>query len=308
MYKASVIVPIYKVSEYIEKCARTLLEQTLNDVQYIFVDDATPDDSMDVLNRVLEDYPNRKEDVIILHNTVNKGLAATRFVGFDVADGEYIYHCDSDDWVEPNMLEEMYEAAKKENADIVCCEGWNEGIHGRYIYRYEDDEETLENGLLALKMTEIYTAVWNKLIRKSLYTQHKIRNYEGINMNEDTALTARLRYFSRKTVILHSPFYHYNRMNVGAMTACVKEDSVKQQIQLAHLLEGFFREVGEQDRFKHLVNLLKFNSKMHYVRVWHDIKKWKSIYPECHKDIFRFSHLTKIGRIKWWLLAYIYPC
>jgi glycosyltransferase involved in cell wall biosynthesis len=307
MYKVSVIVPIYNVSAYIDRCARSLLDQTLDSVQFIFVDDATPDNSIDILYRVIEDYPKRKKDVMILHNEVNKGLAATRFVGFDKAEGEYIYHCDSDDWVEVNMLEVMYAAAKMQNADIVCCEGLKEAPNGRFPYRYAYDEETLENGLLAQRMSEIYTAIWNKVIKRSLYTQHHIRNYEGINMNEDTALTARLRYFSQKTIILHQTFYHYNRMNLGAMTVKVKESSVLEQIKLAARLEKFFKTEGEEKRFVHLVNWLKFNSKQAYARSLKDLDKWFAIYPECHKDILRFKSLTLKGRIKWWMLANLYP-
>lgn len=303
MKKVSVIIPIYNVSAYIERCARSLLGQTLNSIQYIFVDDATPDDSMDILSRILEDYPNRKEDVLILHNEVNKGLAATRFVGFDRAEGEYIYHCDSDDWVELDMLEEMFTVAKDSDADIVCCEGWKENANGHTLYQYDYDEETLENGLLAQKMSEIYTAVWNKLIRKTLYTQHHIRNYEGINMNEDTALTVRLRYFSHKTVVLHRAFYHYNRMNMGAMTKVVKESSIREQIELAALLELFFKNEGEATCFAHLINWLKFNSKQAYVRSLHRLNEWRAIYPESHKDILNFKSLTLKGKIKWWILA-----
>lgn len=299
----SVIVPIYNVSSYIERCTRALLEQTLQNVEFIFVDDASPDNSIEILERVIADFPQRKSQIKVLHNKKNLGLAATRFVGMDVAQGDFVIHCDSDDWVELNMLEVMYEKAIAENADIVCCEAIKERVDNRSLYSYDYDEETQNNGLLALNFSEIHIAIWNKLIRRSLFTDHKIRNYEGINMAEDSALTVRLRYYSKKTVVIHQPFYHYNRLNQHSMVANVNEKSAKEKIRLAALLEEFFRKNNDYQRFIHVVNFYKFESKQYYIRVKRDLKQWRSIYPECHADILRFKQLTPIGRIKWWFIA-----
>lgn len=81
MAQVTIIVPIYRVEQYIEQCARSLMEQTLQDVEYIFVDDCTPDNSIEILQRVLNDYPDRKAQVKVLHNEKNKGLPRTRRVG-----------------------------------------------------------------------------------------------------------------------------------------------------------------------------------------------------------------------------------
>lgn len=299
----SVIVPIYNVSPYIERCTRTLLEQTLQNVEFIFVDDASPDNSIEILERVIADFPQRKSQIKVLHNKKNLGLAATRFVGMDVAQGDFVIHCDSDDWVELDMLEAMYEKAIAEDADIVCCEAIKERIDNRSLCSYGYDEETLNNGLLALNFREIHIAIWNKLIRRSLFTDYEIRNYEGINMAEDSALTVRLRYYSKKTVIVHQPFYHYNRLNQHSMVANVNEQSAKEKIRLAALLEDFFRKNNDYPRFIHVVNFYKFESKQYYIRVKRDLRQWHSIYPECHTDIMRFRQLTLIGRIKWWIIA-----
>ena len=116
MTKVSVIIPIYKVEAFIERCATTLMEQTLREVEYIFVDDATPDSSIQVLEEVVTRYPERKEQVHIVHHGTNKGLPAARNTGLSLATGEYIFHCDSDDYVDQSYLLEMRQAL--ENADI----------------------------------------------------------------------------------------------------------------------------------------------------------------------------------------------
>ena len=118
--KVSVIIPIYKVEKFIERCVRSLMEQTLKEVEYIFVDDATPDKSIEVLERCLALYPNRKTE--ILHHSQNQGLPAARNTGLQVATGKYIFHCDSDDYVEHDMLEKLYLQAEQTNADIVWCD------------------------------------------------------------------------------------------------------------------------------------------------------------------------------------------
>ena len=103
--KVSVIVPIYNVEAYIERCAISLFEQTLDDIEYIFVNDCTPDNSMMILSEVLSRYPQRKEQVRIINQPKNQGAAKAREDGIKEARGEYIIHCDSDDWVDKNIYQ-----------------------------------------------------------------------------------------------------------------------------------------------------------------------------------------------------------
>ncbi len=116
-FKVSVISPFYKVAPFIERCAESLLGQTLEDVEFIFVDDASPDESRELLEKVIARHPER--DARIVTHEANKGLPAARNAGLAVATGEFIFHCDSDDWVEPDMLEKMYKAAADNGADYV---------------------------------------------------------------------------------------------------------------------------------------------------------------------------------------------
>ena len=114
MPAVSVIIPVYGVEKYIERCARSLFEQTMEDLEYIFVDDCTPDASMDILARVMDDYPARRCQVKVLHNEVNRGLAYTRRRGVEASTGDYIIHCDSDDYVEKDIYEKLYAKATEE--------------------------------------------------------------------------------------------------------------------------------------------------------------------------------------------------
>ena len=123
MINVSVIVPIYNVGKYIERCAESLLSQTMKSgIEFIFVDDAATDNSIDILKTVIARHPERKDQVKLLTHPVNRGLPAARNTGMDAAEGEYIYHCDSDDYVEADMLRKMYMATLTRGADIVWCD------------------------------------------------------------------------------------------------------------------------------------------------------------------------------------------
>ena len=234
--KVSVIIPVYNVEKYIERCARSLLEQSLKDIEYIFVDDCSPDNSITMLENLLKEYPERQPLVKILFHEPNRGLAYTRQEGVDAAKGEYIIHCDSDDWVEPEMYETMYNIAIKQNADIVCCNYFEEYNHWHkrveYSYLYETPEI-----LLASIPTTLNSAVWNKLIRRTLYIANNIRWFEGINMQEDLGITLRLRVLSLKTIVVPYAFYHYNRQNLFSMAMKPKLNYIEEQILCAKLLE-----------------------------------------------------------------------
>ena len=93
--KVSVIIPVYNVEPHIERCARSLFEQTLEEIEYIFVNDCTPDASMRILQNVLENYAQRKNQIIIINQPYNMGAAKAREIGIKAASGEYIIHCDS---------------------------------------------------------------------------------------------------------------------------------------------------------------------------------------------------------------------
>ena len=182
----SVIVPIYKVRDYIERCAQSLMNQTLKEAEFIFINDATTDDSMDVLQRVLCKYPDRL--IRIINHEHNKGLPAARNTGLLFARGEYIYHCDSDDYLEPDMLENMYNVAISNNLDIVYCDYYLSFNKNEKLIRnkaYYNIDDYVREGLLGGR---IKYNVWNKLIRRAIYVENGIVFPEGYAMGEDMTI------------------------------------------------------------------------------------------------------------------------
>lgn len=301
----SVIIPIYNVDKYIERCVCSLMEQTLDNIEYIFINDCTPDNSMNILNLLIKRYPNREPLIKIITHNQNMGSGASRKDGILAATGEYIIHCDSDDWIDHDMYEKMYKKAIKENADIVCCNFWIERANKRNLYKYDYKYENL-NHLLTLKLGCIHSSTCNKLIKLKLYRDHQILPFENINMWEDLGLTIRLRYFSRKTVIMDQAFYHYNKLNEKSIVSNPKLSSIEEQISCANNIDLFFKGEGVDDFLQSTIKAIKFQSKEMFflTNKTRNKERWKNTFPETNKDIFKYNNLPINLRIEYWIAAH----
>lgn len=206
MPKVSVIVPVYGVEKYIERCARSLFEQTLDDIEFIFVDDCTPDKSIEILKNVLEDYPLRKDQVKIVSHEKNMGLPIARQSGFKVASGKYIAHCDSDDWVDVTMYEKMYNKAMEEDADMVVCDYYRSG---GVTHREDKGFISKQKELFIKEMLYMRTSwtVWNKLVKRDLYHPNFV--YPAGAMAEDLLTSIQLALFSNRISFLRENLYYY---------------------------------------------------------------------------------------------------
>lgn len=283
--KVSVIIPIFKVGNFIERCVCALFEQTLKDVEYIFVDDASPDDSIDVLKSCIERYPERREYVRILFHEHNQGLPAARNTGLDVATGEYIFHCDSDDFVEKDMLEKMYNAAKEKDADIVYCDFYlSFEKNERYMScpSYETASDMLKVGLLGGNMK--YN-VWNKLVKRSLYTDNNITFPAGHAMGEDMTMI-RLAACAKSIAYVPKAFYHYVKLNANAYSATMSERhmvDIRFNVDLTvdFLQNKFGNELEKEIAF------FKLNTKLPFLITDDETQYevWREWWPEANKYI-----------------------
>ena len=208
MPKVSVIVPVYGVEKYIERCARSLFEQTLNDIEYLFIDDCTPDKSIEILNNVLEEYPHRKKQVIIHRMEKNSGQAAVRKWGMLNATGDYVIHCDSDDWVDVTMYEKMYNKAIEEGSDVVVCDFCrSDGINYSQTVDscFTNDIHTFLIEILYHKSTP---SSCNKLIKRSVYNNSELK-YPIYPMAEDLTMISQIIYYCKSLSYIQEPLYVY---------------------------------------------------------------------------------------------------
>lgn len=277
--KATVIVPIFRVEAYIERCARSLMEQTLDDVEFIFVDDCSPDGSMAVLERVLNDYPQRQPQTRIIHHSENSGLPAARNTGLAAATGDYIFHCDSDDFMERDALEAMYAAALQADADIVYTDWYLTYPYKERLMRCPsyDTPETALRGLLHGTMK--YN-VWNKLVKRALYFGSTFP--KGHGMGEDMTM---ILLFAKAQRIAHLPkaTYHYVRQNENAFTAARSKESYKDLLFNANrVIDALTGIVSKED-----LACFKLNVKYPFLisNSREDYDRWQQWFPEANKYI-----------------------
>lgn len=216
MPKVSVIIPIYGVEKFIERCARSLFEQTLDDIEYIFVNDCTPDRSMEILQEVIEDYPERKQQIRIEKMPTNSGIAAVRRYGMQLASGDYIIYCDSDDYIDRDMFEKMYGKVLETSADIVMVDIYKEFQDCRYLVKapYSVDKNKILSSFI--RGFSIYQ--WNKLIRKTLYLSFQSNLKDGHDMSEDYSIIVPLSFEANKIEYIPNTYYHYIQYNDSAIT------------------------------------------------------------------------------------------
>ena len=303
MLRVSIIIPIFKVRNFIERCVCSLFEQTLKDVEYIFVDDASPDDSIEILKSCMDRYPERKGQVTILTHEQNQGLPAARNTGLAVATGEYVFHCDSDDFVEKDMLEVMYKAAKENDADMVYCDFYlSFEKNERYMPNpvYETADAMLRKGLLGGNMK--YN-VWNKLVRRSLYTNNDILFPAGHAMGEDMTMI-RLAACARSVAYVPKAFYHYVKLNANAYSATMSErhkiDIRFNVDQTVEFLEQKFGNALDKE-----IAFLKLNTKLPFL-ITDDASQyevWKEWWPEANKYICENKQQASRTKLVQWLAA-----
>lgn len=218
MYLVSVLVPVYKVEPYIERCVRSLFEQTYPELEYIFVDDCTPDKSIDILKDTLRDYPLRSNQVKIIKHEFNRGLAASRNTALDNASGEFVCAVDSDDWLELNAVELLVNRQLETDADIVAGGMMMHQLDGDFPFVEKEYNSKNDVVLRQLEKSWDHT-VCRKLIRRSLYEQNHIRCMEGCDMTEDRYQMAQLAYYADSYASIEDIIYHYERRNEGSIMA-----------------------------------------------------------------------------------------
>lgn len=292
--KVSILVPVYNVSLYIEQCVISLFNQTFDDIEYIFVNDDSQDDSMSKLYNLLELYPLRKNQVKILHHAANRGLAAARNTALDASTGEYISIVDSDDFVEPKMIEQLYNKAIEENADIVVSDYFIEYKHKSEIttdYVSKNKDENIKNIII---YNQSCTALWNKLFRRNLYIRSDCRVPEGLNYFEDRYVTTRLYFFANRIVKVNEAFYHYSQYNVNAITKTKNQMHFENVLQFWNSLDQFLKDYNVYDKYQKIMELPKIQSKVRLIIDTHSYKLRKQ-YSFIFKE-FEMNYLNSFRK------------
>lgn len=246
MYLVSILVPVYGVEKYIERCVRSLFEQTYDNLEYIFVDDCSPDNSIEILKRVMEDYPERKAQVRIIRHERNRGLAAARNTALNAAQGSFLSHVDSDDYLDRDAIRLLVEKQVETGADIVTGNYYvvrSDGIKEMPEPKYKDKHEML---LTVLSPRSNSETIWRRLINVRLYRDYNISPIDGVDYYEDMQQMVKLVYYANVVARINDYIYYYNRTNLNSFVSITFHKSSldlwEQSIESAYILEDFFSD------------------------------------------------------------------
>jgi glycosyltransferase involved in cell wall biosynthesis len=251
----SVLVPVYRVEAYIERCARSLFEQTYDNLEYIFCDDCSPDASIQKLENVMKDYPTRLEQIRILRHEQNRGSAAARNTLIANFKGVFSFWVDADDWVDTNAVELLVKKQQETDADIVTCRAYahyQDDVKEYFDGGWDLDKDTLLEMILLGKRG---ASVWRRLIRRNLYTDHHVRCVEGVNIRNDFQLIIPLIYYSKKVDGINAFLFHYNKDNQHSITYDYMKHltSQIQNLKSNLVLRDFF--IGKSEHYLQIISV-----------------------------------------------------
>ena len=308
MPKVSIIIPVYGVEKYIERCARSLFEQTLDDIEYLFIDDCTPDRSIDILKQVLEEYPHRKCQVVIHRMEQNSGQAKVREWGMKNATGEYVIHCDSDDWVDIHMYEDMYNKAIEDGASVVVCDFYSTDCEKRHLVR--GLISTDRDGVIAdVLLWKIACCLWNKLVQRELYLRSKIE-YPINNMGEDGVLVVQILWYANKISYLPEALYFYYN-NPTSITNDITDEKIRRCFIQAMTNVGIIKQFLVDKSSKKINDALtKYIFEQSYLivslakRNKDDLKKWRASIDNIKSLVYKSPYLSIKNKLVFYLLLF----
>ena len=303
MSKVSVVVPVYNVEPYIARCTKSLMEQTYSNIEYIFVDDCSQDHSVEVLQSVIDQYPERKNNVTIIRNQSNQGLEIARQNGNKIAKGKYIASVDSDDWIETTMIALMVERAETSGADIVVCDFYNENTNGTTTICEDYVSSNSSDWWIDMYINDrTYSSLCNKLYRRELFERITYPK-PNISQAEDWWANIQLYYFAKSIVRVPIPLYHYVICRTNSISSIKTERHFRDATIFWQRVDGFLSQHALTDELCATTEWLKLRQKaqlMLAVRDRHSRAKFYTMFDDI--DYRKYHNRLRLGdKIALWL-------
>ncbi|MDR1005484.1 MAG: glycosyltransferase [Bacteroidales bacterium] len=298
--KVSVIVPIYGTEKWIERCAKSLLNQTLENFEIIFVNDKTQDNSIAILKKCISENHRTDIKITIADNDLNLGLAETRMHGVRLAKGEYIMHCDSDDRIELPTIENMYQQAKKTSADIVWADFYLDYDTEQKLISEDIGSTCPKDVVHAMLSTKIWWSMCTKIYRREFYLQNIPSETKLWRNGGEDMLNIRLFYNASITTYLPMAGYHYNVQNQQSMTRALNIDKIKSYIDAIDDVENFIMSKPDGHLFENELNYMKVWLKqmaIYQCKNRHQLRWWKNLYRSANKVIYKNKNYSLTQRL-----------
>ena len=296
MSTVSIIVPVYKVEDYIRECLDSILAQTYPYFELILVDDGSPDNC----GRICDDYAKRDNRIKVVHK-VNGGISSARNAGLEVAKGEWIMHVDGDDWIEPDMIESLIEAAQITGADMVFGDFMKYGPSAGYnkLPTWSSDKKKSMTNYIAYVMTTI----WGSIAKRSLYADHSLKSPDGISYCEDFHLIVRLCHFANKIVNVHRPFYHYRYRPTSIMSNMNGKTEADEQWVYQDTIR-FFKEQGVYEDYRKVMSWRVLKSAQELLLDPAGHKRFMELFNDGREFIFSCPFVNRKIKMLAWMLTH----
>lgn len=288
--KVSIIIPVYNVSEYVERCIYSVISQTYTDLECIIVDDCTPDDSIEKCEKLIANY-NGPIDFIIIHHNHNRGLSAARNTGIEKASGEYLFFLDSDDEISKDAIELLLnEVHSNSNVEIVVGNTYSEPHDDYYELTPNNFPYRINNNNLQIRkvffcnQSVIPVMAWNKLIKRYFLLQNKLFFKEGIIHEDELWIYDVVNCINSISLINNYTYFYYKRPN-SITTTSFQQNS-------ANYMAGIILEILQKinppcDEMQFLFYTRYYFYFYPYI---HHTKEYKKIYYLIYKALIKYKH------------------
>ncbi len=272
MKKVSVIIPVYNVEDYLEKCLDSVVNQTLKDIEIIVVNDGSPDNSQ----KIIDEYKKKDKRIISIMKE-NGGQASARNLGIKKARGEFLCFVDSDDWIELDMLEVLYNNAKENHSDIVTCDYFRvmDNVYTKMAFIQRNGNDPIKNYILNSS-----GPCW-RIVKRDIIVDNNLYFPEGI-IYEDYAVVPLYALFCHKITHVDKPLYYYLIRENSTMTQKKFNKKFSNIIDASDNLYKLVRNSKYHDEYEYslIINLLRDS----YIRL-KEYKEGKDILKEISKWI-----------------------
>lgn len=296
----TILMPIYKVEQYLEKALDSIFIQTYPYLDYVFVNNCSPDNSLQVLIDTIKKYGIQKDRYTIINHDKNEGIAVSRADCIANAKGDYLFFVDGDDWIEKDAVEQMVAATKSGVVDIVGCDYMKDFLSGNTTYHHENYAESCRDNMYRCLNYDIATVLWKLLIRRRLFDNFTITPH--VDIVEDYIISVKLYYYAKSFVAIPKAFYHYVQYN-NTRASLQTLKSISMHIKGVEEVEQFCKEKGLFNEYvAHKLLLRKFNIKSNFAlnKQLLDRNAYKNTFPEA-KGMWCELQYSYKERVKFWM-------
>lgn len=324
MKNISVIIPVYNAENYLDRCIQSLISQTLEAIEFIFVNDCSTDTSLTILTKYQKEYPGK---IRVLSLPKNMRQGAARNAGIKIAQGEYLGFVDADDWIDKTMFEKLYQCAKENNYDVVGCHNYVANTSGKVI-SISKGNTVIQTGTLDEEKRKSLLVnggnIWLKIYRRTMIVENQIYFPENVSYEDNYFIPIVFLYCKSFGLVDEPLYYYYLSENSTVRTS--NSSTQFQRFKTLELLIDKVKEMGVYEKYKaefeyleivlfylNTAKLCVVHYKPYNIEMLSKIRKYiKKNIPKYYKNIYYKKRISKVDR---WLLKlndispYLYaPC